>query len=158
MKYRILSANEHDGNYVLTAFLQGSAPTGAERFSTNAYAIIPTIAGGIGWGSFNIQTTLSESFPTSRVSKIGDVTIWNLAVQSHVGEVFWPEVETNYTYFPNGPHVGKSQLSITPNLIVGTIPIYKRLGLNVGLGYQRTVSPRVLSFDRNWILSVRLNF
>ena len=92
------------------------------------------------------------------MSKIGDVTIWNLAVQSHVGEVFWPEVETNYTYFPNGPHVGKSQLSITPNLIVGTIPIYKRLGLNVGLGYQRTVSPRVPSFDRNWILSVRLNF
>ena len=75
MKYRILSANEQAGTYVLTAFLQGSAPTGAERFSTNAYAIIPTIAGSVGWGSFNIQTTLSESFPTSRVSKIGNATI-----------------------------------------------------------------------------------
>ena len=158
MKYRILSANEQNGNYVLTAFLQESAPLGAERFSTNAYAIIPTIAGGIGWGSFNIQTTLSESFPTSRVSKIGDSTIWNLALQAHFGEVFWPEVETNYTYFPNGPHAGKSQLSITPNLIVGSIPIYGRLALNVGLGYQLAVSPRVPSFDRNWILSVRLNF
>lgn len=158
MKYRILSANEQQGNYVLTAFLQGSAPTGAERFSTNAYAIIPTIAGGIGWGSLNIQTTLSESFPTSRVSKIGDATIWNLALQAHLDEVFWPEVETNYSYFANGPRAGKSQLSITPNLIVGSIPIYGRLALNVGLGYQLTVSPRVPSFDRNWILSVRLNF
>lgn len=119
MKYRILSANEQEGNYLLTAFLQGSAPTGAERFSTNAYAIIPTIAGGIGWGTFNIQTTVSESFPTSRVSKIGDSTIWNLALQAHVGGMFWPEVEMNYTYFPNGPRAGKTQIAITPNLIVG---------------------------------------
>jgi hypothetical protein len=158
MKYRILSANEQNGDYVLTAFLQESAPTGAKRFSTNAYAIIPTIAGGIGWGNFNIQTTLSESFPTSRVSKIGDATIWNLALQAHIGEVFWPEVETNYTYFPNGPRAGKAQISITPNLIVGSIPINQRLGLNIGVGYQVAVSPRVPSFDRNWILSVRLNF
>lgn len=158
MKYRILSANEQEGNYVLTAFLQGSAPTGAEAFSTNAYSIIPTIAGGVGWGSFNFQTTLSESLPTRRVSKIGDATIWNLALQAHVAELFWPEVEMNYTYFPNGPHAGKNQISITPNLIVGTIPIYQRLGISVGLGYQVAVSPRVPSFDRNWILSVRLNF
>ena len=48
MKYRILSANEQEGNYVLTPFMQGSAPTGAKSFSTNASVIIPTIAGGIG--------------------------------------------------------------------------------------------------------------
>jgi hypothetical protein len=158
MKYRILSANEQGGNYVLTAYLQGSAPTGAKPFSTDTYAIIPTIAGGIGWGSFDIQTTLSESFPTSRVSAIGDATIWNVALQAQVGEVFWPEVETSYTYYPNGPHAGKSQISITPNLIVGNIPIYGRLALNLGLGYELTVSPRVPTFDRSWILSVRLNF
>jgi hypothetical protein len=158
MKYRILSANEQKGNYVLTAFLQGSAPTGAERFSTNAYGIIPTIAGGIGWESFNVQTTLSESLPTRRVSRIGDATIWNLALQAHVGEVFWPEVETNYTYFPNGPRAGKSQVSITPNLIIATIPVYQRLGMGVGFGYQLAVSPRVPSFDRGWILSLRLYF
>ena len=158
MKYRILSANEQNGNYVLTAFLQESAPIGAKGFSTDAYAIIPTIAGGIGWGNFDIQSTLSESFPTRRVSKIGDSTIWNLAFQGHFGEVFWPEVEMNYTYFPNGPRAGKTQISITPNLIIGSIPINQRLGLNIGLGYQVAVSPRVPTFDRNWILSVRLNF
>jgi hypothetical protein len=158
MKYRILTANEQEGDYVLTAFLQGSAPTGATRFTTNAYAIIPTIAGGIGWGNFNVQTTLSESFPTSRMSKIGNATIWNLALQSHVGEVLWPEVEMNYAYFPNGPRAGKYQISITPNFIVGSIPIYGRLALNVGLGYQVALSPRAPTFDRNWILSVRLNF
>ena len=101
---------------------------------------------------------MSESSPTSRVSKIGDATIWNLALQAQVGEVFWPEVETSYTYYPNGPHAGKSQISITPNLIVGNIPIYGRLALNLGLGYELTVSPRVPTFDRSWILSLRLNF
>jgi len=57
-------------------------------------------------------------------------------------------VETNYVYFPNGPRAGKSQISITPNLIVGTIPIYRRLGISVGLGYQLAVSPRVPTFER----------
>ena len=63
-------------------------------------------------GNLNIQTTLSESFPTRRVSKIGDATIWNLALQAHLGEVFWPEVEMNYTYFPNGPRAGETQISM----------------------------------------------
>jgi len=131
MKYRILSANEQNGNYVLTAFLQESAPIGAKRFSTNAYAIIPTIAGGIGWGNFDVQTTLSESFPTTRVSGVGDSTIWNLALQAHFGEFLWPEVEMNYTYFPNRPHAGKTQIAITPNLIIGSIPINQRLGFTL---------------------------
>ena len=108
--------------------------------------------------NFNIQTTLSESLPTRRVSKIGDATLWNLALQSQLGEVFWPEVEMNYTYFPIGPRAGKSQISITPNLVVGSIPIYERLGLNVGLDYQLALSPRVPTFGRSWILSVRLSF
>jgi len=62
------------------------------------------------------------------------------------------------SYFPSGPHAGKSPLSITPNLIVGSIPLNQRPGLNVGLGYQLTVSPRVPTFDKNWISSVRLDF
>jgi hypothetical protein len=36
IKYRIFSANEQNSDYVLTAFLQENAPTGAKRFSTNA--------------------------------------------------------------------------------------------------------------------------
>jgi len=79
---------------------------------------------------------LSGVDTTSRVSKIGDSTIWNLALQAHFGEVFCPEVEMNYTYFPNGPRAGKTQIAITPNLIVGSIPTNQRLGLNIGLGYQ----------------------
>jgi hypothetical protein len=46
-------------------------------------------AEGIGWGNFKIQRTLSESFPTRRISKIGDSTIWNLALQAPFGEMFW---------------------------------------------------------------------
>jgi hypothetical protein len=102
-------------------------------------------------GNFNIQTTLSESFPTSRVSKIGDSTIWNLALQAHFGEVFCPEVEMNYTYFPNGPRAGKTQIAITPNLIVGVNTDQSAAGIKHWLGIPAVASPHVPSFDRNWI-------
>ena len=65
VKYRILSANEQNGNYILTAFLQGSAPTGIAALTSNSYMITPTIAGGIGFGDFDVQMTLGESFPVN---------------------------------------------------------------------------------------------
>jgi hypothetical protein len=94
VKYRVLCANEQNGNYVLTAFLQRSAPIGAKRFRT---------------------------FPE------------------------WAECRQD-------PDLGHAQ----PHHRVDTDQ--SAAGLNVGLGYQVAVSPRVPSFDRNWILSVRLNF
>src|SRR6185437_16404095 len=52
VKYRLLSANEQSGNYIVTAFLQGSAPTGVEALTSHTYMITPTIAGGVGYGDF----------------------------------------------------------------------------------------------------------
>jgi hypothetical protein len=62
----------------------------------------------------------------------------------------------NYIYFPNGPSVGKTQISVAPKLIIGSMPIDQRLGLNIGLSCQVNVSPRMPSFDSSWILSVRI--
>jgi hypothetical protein len=55
----------------------------------------------------------------------------------------------NYIYFPNGPSVGKTQISVAPKLIIGSMPIDQRLGLNIGLSCQVNVSPRMPSFDRS---------
>src|SRR6185437_7074687 len=58
LKYRLLSANEENGNYIVTAFMGLSVPTGSHEFSSHHYGFTPTIAAGKGWGHFNFQSTL----------------------------------------------------------------------------------------------------
>jgi hypothetical protein len=43
-KYRPLSANEQQGNYIVTAFLQTSVPTGFNTISNDVYVVQPTLA------------------------------------------------------------------------------------------------------------------
>ena len=83
--------------------------------------------------------------------------VWNTAFQYHVAEYFWPEVETNYTWFPNGEHTGKNQLYITPGLILGRFPIWKRVKFNVGAGYQQQVT-KYASYHNAWVITGRLTF
>ena len=52
VKYRILSGNEKNGDYILTAFMGLSVPSGSDDFSSHHYDFTPTIAGGKGWGQF----------------------------------------------------------------------------------------------------------
>jgi hypothetical protein len=42
VKYRILSADEQNGNHILASFLQGSAPTGILAMTSDNYKITPT--------------------------------------------------------------------------------------------------------------------
>ena len=63
IKQRLLSANEQNGNYIVTAFLGFQAPTGITAFTNDAWVITPTIAGGKGWGDFDIQMTLGFADP-----------------------------------------------------------------------------------------------
>src|SRR5581483_267094 len=44
VKLRLLTGNETGGDYIVTAFLQGSAPMGDKAFSSHHYAIGPTLA------------------------------------------------------------------------------------------------------------------
>jgi hypothetical protein len=46
IKQRLLSANEENGNYILTAFLAGQAPIGDNAFTNHAYVVTPTLAAG----------------------------------------------------------------------------------------------------------------
>jgi hypothetical protein len=158
-KYRILSANEENGNYILTAFLGLSVPSGSDTWSSHHYGFTPTIAFGKGWGRFDFQSTLGMSFPDNGATAGGPGTpiLSNTALQYHVAKYFWPEVEANYTYWPNGEHNEKSQLFITPGLVLGRFPIWKRVGVTLAAGYQVAVTEKP-TIRNNLILSARIPF
>jgi hypothetical protein len=60
LKYRFASANEQNGNYIVTGFFQMSVPSGyGAGISNNVLVAQPTLAFGKGWGDFDIQSTLS---------------------------------------------------------------------------------------------------
>lgn len=159
LKYRLLSANEKNGNYILTAFMGLSVPTGSETYSSHHYGFTPTIAGGKGFGDFSVQSTVGMSFPDNGTAPTGAGTpvLFNTALQYHVDKYFWPEVEANYTYWPNGEHNNKQQLFITPGLVLGRFPIWKRVGITFGAGYQAAVTDKPL-MRNNFIFTGRIPF
>jgi hypothetical protein len=160
IKYRLLSANEQEGNYILTAFMGLSVPNGSGNTTGNHFLYTPTLAGGKGWGDFDIQSTLGVTIPDNRSVKSGSGTpiASNTTLQYHVMKYFWPEVEANFTYWPNGEHDEISQLYITPGLVVGRLPIAGRLGLTFGLSYQIAVTDEHPNYRNNLVFSVRLPF
>lgn len=159
LKYRLLSANEQEGNYIVTAFMGLTVPNGSDNTTSHHFTYSPTIAFGKGWGDFDFQSTLGVSVPDDGGVKTGAGTplLFNTAFQYHVMKYFWPEVEANYTYWPNGEHEGLNQLFLTPGLVIGRIPISGRLGLTFGIGSQFAVTEHAL-YHRNVILSARLPF
>jgi hypothetical protein len=162
VKYRIASANEQTGNYIVTAFLGVSAPTGSEPFTAGKTIFTPTMAAGKGWGSekegFNIQSTLGVNVPTGDKSRIGVPIVWNTTFQAHVlSELFWPEVEMNLTHWSGGPNDGRTQAIATFGFVIGRIPIAGRLRANVGAGYQVAVSS-YRTYDHAWLVTLRVPF
>ena len=64
VKYRLLSANKDNGDYIVTAFFQMSDPSGTCcTISNNVLVAQPTLAFGKGWGDFDIQSTISTQYP-----------------------------------------------------------------------------------------------
>jgi hypothetical protein len=160
LKYRLLSANEENGNYILTAFFGATVPTGSLDNTSDRYTFTPTIAGGKGWGRFDFQSTLGLSLPTDHGTDPtgpGTPLAFNTAFQYKVGTVIWPELEANYTYYPDGEHEGKEQLFLTPGLLFGRFPIWQRLAMTTGLGYQLAVTKKPLYYN-NFLVTVRFPF
>ena len=174
VKQRLLTANEQEGNYIVTAFLQESTALGtAGKISTNVDVLQPTLALGKGWGNFDIQMTLSEQFPIAglsapgtptsiNMSNFGDPFLWNTTFQYHLFEYFWPELEVNYEYWPNGEHVGLSQVLLTPGVILGRFRIgmdspTRPINLIVGAGYQVAVTPNPV-VQNNFVGTIRITF
>jgi hypothetical protein len=78
-KYRLLAADEEAGDYILTVFLGGTIPTGSYTNGARGGVLTPTIAGGKGWGRFDVQSTFGAGLPTSHVDVIGHAMASNTA-------------------------------------------------------------------------------
>lgn len=159
LKYRLFSANEQNGDYILTAFMGLTVPNGSNNISSHHYVYSPTIAFGKGFGDFDFQSTIGTSVPDNGGDRTGSGTpfLFNAAFQYRVLKYIWPEVETNFTAWPNGKHEGLNQLFITPGVIIGRIPIAGRVGLTIGAGCQVAVTNEPL-YHRNIVITARLPF
>jgi hypothetical protein len=157
LKYRLLSSNEQHGNYILTAFLGLSIPTGDHKNGAPHAVITPTIAYGKGAGILDVQGTFSVAMPTSDTNLLGRSYIWNNALQAHIFRKVWPEVESNATFFQNGANDGRKQNFITPGLVFGKFPLAGRVGLTFGAGFQIATTD-FHPTNHNAILTVRFPF
>ena len=164
VKQRFLSGNEQNGNYILSGFFSVQAPTGIAAFTNHAYVITPTLAGGKGWGPFDVQGTLGVAYPLAHEHSIGTSVATNVAFQYHFAQFFWPEFEVNHTYWGSGEREGKNQIFLTPGIIFGRFPIAWRLKAIVGVGYQIAVSPHQTldpltpTYNHQVILTSRITF
>lgn len=140
IKYRILSGNEENGDYILTAFMGFQVPTGDDGNSAGHTIYTPTLAFGKGFGDFDFQSTVGVAIPNGGMDRLSMPLNWNTAFQYRFFRYFWPELEFNYTWFTLGENTGKSQLFLTPGLIIGRIPIHDRIGATFGAGYQIAVT------------------
>jgi hypothetical protein len=166
VKQRLLSANEDNGNYVVSAFLGVTAASGNAAFTNKTWIVTPTLAAGKGWGDFDIQATTGVAIPFRNQSTLGTSIATNVAFQYHFAKYFWPEFEVNDTYWANGKERGgKNQVLLTPGVILGRFVIHDRIKFIIGGGYQVAVSPKYVdtteqtpAYNHSWILTTRLTF
>jgi hypothetical protein len=157
VKYRLLSANEENGNYIFSAFLGWSFPTGQFKNGARHAVITPTLAYGKGFGNFDLQGTLGVGLPVADSDTLGRNYAWNNTFQYRVFRKLWPEVELNSTFFEGGPNDGRKQNFVTPGLVLGRFHLWKRVGLTFGGGYQ-IATTHFHTSNHNAILSVRFPF
>ena len=157
VKYRLLSASEEHGSYILTAFLGWSLPTGDHKNGAAHAIITPTIAYGKGFGNFDLQGTFGVGLPTADTNLLGRNYAWNNTFQYRVLRKFWPEVELNSTFFQDGKNDGQTQNFVTPGLVMGRFRLWGRVGFTVGGGYQ-IATTRFHTSNHNAILSIRFPF
>ncbi|MBS1822399.1 MAG: transporter [Acidobacteria bacterium] len=159
-KYRMFARSE-GGNYSTAVQMAFSIPTGAYKNGTAVSTITPTVVGGKGFGKLAVQSAVGGVLPASSVPAIGRTLLWNSVAQYRVGKYLWPELEANASFFHGGSNDGRSQVFLTPGLIVSKIKLRKepkdRLGLVLGTGMQIATS-RYHSYNHSFILTGRLTF
>ena len=155
LKWRLCAAPEGEGNYIVTAFIGGSLPTGSAYLGNAAAIYTPTLAVGKGWGPWALQSTLGYTLPVTAVNRLGHSLLSNTSLQWQVGS-FWPELEYNQTTYRDGPWSGQRQGLATAG-ILWRHPLRRRIGLVLGLGYQKPVT-RFSTQDRTLIATARLPF
>jgi hypothetical protein len=160
-KYRPFAGDKEKGNYSTLVQLAFSVPTGSYKNGTAVSTITPTVVAGKGFGKFDVQSALGAVLPTSSVPTIGRTIQWNTVAQYQIGKYLWPEVEANASYFHGGANDGKSQVFVTPGIMVSKIKFCKdpknRLGLVLGTGMQIATSS-YHSYNHGLVLTGRIVF
>ncbi|HLH36979.1 MAG TPA: hypothetical protein VKX41_20065 [Alloacidobacterium sp.] len=161
-KYRILSGNEKHGNYMLSAQLTATIPTGSYSNGSTDAAVSPTLLAGKGFGRFDVISCLGGSLPTGNTDKLGRTAVWNTAAQYHLGKWLWPEVESNATWFYGGKNDGKMQNFLTPGLTLSKFKFHpadskSRPGIALGAGMQIATS-RFHSYNHGLVFTSRFIF
>jgi len=161
-KYRILSANEKSGNYMLSAQIVSTIPTGSYSNGSTDASVSPTLLGGKGFGRFDVITSLGGTLPTGDTVKLGRSVAWSTTAQYHIGRYFWPELESNATYFFGGKNDGKSQNFLTPGVTLSKFKLHpdnehSRVALATGAGMQIATS-KFHTYNHNLVITARLVF
>jgi hypothetical protein len=144
-KYRILSRNEKDGNYMLSAQLTATIPTGSHSNGSPDSSVSPTLLSGKGFGKFNVISCLGGTLPTEETNKVGRSIAWNTTAQYHISKYVWPELESNTTWFFAGKNDGKKQNFVTPGIVFSKFKFRpsdetSRVGVAFGAGMQIATS------------------
>jgi len=163
-KYRLASGNAKHGNYDLSFWALTTVPTGqAKNGSTNA-SVQPNLGGGKGFGNLDVVSTIGATLPTGSpaTNTAGRPVLWNTAAQYKLGKLFWPELESNATFYKGGSNDGKKQEFLTPGIIIGKCGLHpddpkSRPGLAFGGGMQIATS-HFHTYNHALILTARWIF
>jgi hypothetical protein len=144
-KYRILSRNEKDGNYMLSAQLTATIPTGSHTNGSPDSAVSPTLLAGKGFGKFDVISCLGGTLPTEETNKVGRSIAWNTTAQYHLSKYLWPQLESNSSWFYAGKNDGKKQNFLTPGIVFSKFKFHpgderSRVGVAFGGGMQIATS------------------
>lgn len=156
-KYRMAAANERQGNYIITAFLSSTIPTGSYSNGGAHATFSPSVAAGKGWGNFDLQSTAGVTLPAGDFDILGTPAALNATLQYKILGKLWPEVEVNSTFWANGKNAGKKQVFLSPGLVAGKFHLWKRVGFAIGGGVQ-IAATRFHAYNHNWLFSVRFPF
>lgn len=161
LKYRLAAGSESHGSYSISFALTGSLPTGSYKNGSLDATITPTLCAGKGFGKFDVQSSLGAILPAGDTSKLGRVVVWNTVGQYRVGKYFWPEIESNATFYHGGPNDGRVQNFVTPGLMLSKFKLERdprnRLALVVGAGMQIATS-EFHSYNHGLVITTRMLF
>jgi hypothetical protein len=157
LKFRIVSAERGEGNYLLTFILGATAPTGSHRYGAGYAVLTPTLAFGMGWGRFDVQSTFGANLPTGDTAKLGRQLQWNTAFQYQAGWKLWPELEVNSMFYKTGTNAGDKQVFLTPGLGFGRVRLRRGFRFSSAAGMQIAVT-KFHAYDHRWMFSERISF
>ena len=157
VKFRMASGNVSHGNYLITFLLSATVPTVSGPNGAGEAVLTPTLALGKGWKNFDIQTTIGGNLPVGETPRLGRQLLWNTTFQYRAPWKLWPEIETNSTFYEQGPNSGGSQTFLTPGVGFGRVRLIGGLRFSMSAGMQIAVT-HFHTYNHRGMLSIRFPF